>query len=513
MESATVRMSSVEGRVSHFKNKGKCVSELRRRRAEVSVELRKAKKEEQILKRRNVNAVHELVQQEERNEQWSAEKIVEGVCSDNLHYQLQATQAARKILSREPNPPIDSIIEAGLIPRFVYFLYLSQFAPIQFEAAWALTNIASGTSEQTRAVVEGGAIPAFINLVSSPHPHISEQAIWALGNIAGDGPNARDQIISHKGLHPLLKLVHVPDLDVYTSDYLRNLAWTLSNLCRSKNPAPPLTAVEELLPALHALLLHNNDKAVLAETCWAVSYLTDASNERIEMVVRAGLVPHLVRLLACGDHTIVTPALRSLGNIVTGTDEQTQCVLNEGALTHFPLLLRHQKPNIQKEAAWAVSNITAGKNNQIQAVIDAGLIPILEEILRSGDNNTQKEAVWAVTNFTNGGTVEQLAYLVQCHVLPSLVQLLSVKDNKIILIILEAIHNILEMAKNTGESDKLLSIFEEAGGLEQLEILMSHGNEAVYKSSQKIYDCFLSQKDEEMAPPEAMGDALETFTF
>jgi hypothetical protein len=71
-------------------------------------------------------------------------------------------------------------------------------------------------------------------------------------------------------------------------------------------------------------LIFSPDEEVLTDACWALSYLSDGPNEKIQAVIEAGVCKRVIELLMHPSPTIQTPALRTVGNIVTGDDLQVR---------------------------------------------------------------------------------------------------------------------------------------------------------------------------------------------
>ncbi|XP_075641480.1 importin subunit alpha-like [Castanea sativa] len=485
----------------------------RRRREDNMVEIRKNRREESLQKKRREGLVAPQMPSTPTSEKKleSLPAMVAGVCSDDMNLQLEATTQFRKLLSIERSPPINEVVQSGVVPRFVEFLARDEFPQLQFEAAWALTNIASGTSENTRVVIDHGAIPIFVKLLGSPADDVREQAVWALGNVAGDSPKCRDLVLSHGALMPLLLQFN----EHAKLSMLRNATWTLSNFCRGK-PPPPFEQTKPAIPALERLI-QSNDEEVLTDACWALSYLSDGTNDKIQAVIDAGVCPRLVELLLHPSPTVLIPALRTVGNIVTGDDMQTQCMINHQALPCLLNLLTHNhKKSIKKEACWTISNITAGNVNQIQAVIEAGIIPPLVQLLQIAEFEIKKEAAWAISNATSGGTHDQIKYLVSQGCIKPLCDLLICPDPRIVTVCLEGLENILkvgEAEKNMGKTDVNLNaqLIDDAEGIDKIENLQSHDNNEIYEKAVKILETYWVEDDDEPLPP---GDVPQSsFNF
>ncbi|ORD94972.1 IMA2 [Enterospora canceri] len=393
----------------------------RKQRQEENVELRRVRTEELLKKKREAlesttNVVYAASRQ--KLESYQPEDIYNGA------YEF------RLVLSQENNPPIQAVIDSGIVNRVVDLLEPSFYVnagialeranAIRIECAWILTNICTGTHEQTRVVARTRAPMLLVEMLCEEDHGVVDQSVWCLGNIAGDCEEFRDALIQMDVVEKTIHKINKYGTDQLNIKILRNLLWLLSNLNRGRNPSPEKENMQKSLLVFEQFCLSQDAETV--STCfWGISYICDSDEELTTYILNSVMFRKMYELLSSftqylqtqrGTKSIqtticisaISPLIRTVGNIVSGSDEQTEIVIKSGIIEMLPVIFYNfgskKIARIRKEICWTLSNISAGTVNQVRHLFDRRFISMLIDAISKYEIFIRKEAIYALVSIS-----------------------------------------------------------------------------------------------------------------
>jgi len=344
--------------------------------------------------------------------------------------------------------------------------------------------------------------------------------LYALGNIAIEGPEYRDLVIKEGRFHNHILGVMEIAAKYLTESCLRNTvesaAWCMSKLCIHK-PPPPLEIVVPAIDAAALTINRQKDASILGEAISTLSELADSGSDRIALIIRTGILPKLVELIKDDRLDVAYCSLKTIGNITYGNEEQTEAVLNSKGLAALKDILKKPLKKLKKDACWVLSNIAAGSPNQVQALFAEGLIELVIKNLAIESLEIKKEALCVISNATNNITKEQIEYLLRQNIIEVLGCAIKSPNVELIGITLRVFDNILNKAKEDfGEINPVVLQIENVGCLKSIEKLQYHDNQLIYKLANDILRKYfqLEEVNEAIAPKDTnMTNEISIFDF
>ncbi|KAL0910890.1 hypothetical protein M5K25_018987 [Dendrobium thyrsiflorum] len=394
-------------------------------------------------------------------------------------------RALRHLLSKTEIPPIDAAIRADVIPALVQCLSFGSEDDQLLEAAWCLTNIAAGESEETKSLLP--ALPLLIaHLGEKSSLPVAEQCAWALGNVAGEGEELRNILLAQGALIPLARLM-VSD----KGSMAQTAAWALSNLIKGPDSraATDLIKVAGTLDAIKRHL-QMGDNELATEVAWVVVYLTALSEYALHVLAKSEVVPLLIGRLAASDNLqLLIPVLRSLGNLIAGADYVISAVLIVGQ-------------DITDRAISALVKCLKSENRALkkhkELVFSSEAASFLLDLLSSAPFDIRKEAAFVLGNLcvSPGDGVRQpeiivnhLVSLVNNGCLPGFLNLVRSPDVEAARLGLQFLELVMRGMPN-GEGPKLVELED---GIDAMERFQFHENEEMRIMANALVDKYFGE--------------------
>ncbi|KAJ6249379.1 importin alpha [Anaeramoeba flamelloides] len=426
-------------RQERFKQKKSHTSSINKR-INYNIQISKSKRENGLMKRRNIiveslndENLESNIQRETISFKQELNVFVKYINSNNQKNVLEGIHGIRLMLSVQDNPPVKQVLQTGVIPKI-------------------LTYFATNTD-------------------------YDQQCIWALGNLAGDSAIFRDQILDYDEI--IEKISNIYSIKNISLQMARNGVWVL---------------VKKAIPTFTRLIM-NRDVGLISDASWGLSFVVSTKKKAIDAIIDSGSIPRLVFLLGREDKEILIPVLRTLASVVSGNFTQTNEVLQYGILSYFQKLLSHKHSEIRRLSCWTLSNITAGDPQQIESVYKSGIIPHLIELFEKDIEKIQKEICWVLSNIVECGEEAHIHLLVEKGVIKVFCKFLNTPDLRIVRICLESLEKILELGKQNFNNEMNMSNLyitqvEEMRGFEKMSKLLEEKTQNITKTTKRILDNF-----------------------
>lgn len=444
--------------------------------------------------------------------QWSNEPIdinnlgtyLADINSNDIMLQHRGIMGIRRILCEHKDVPIQAIIDQNAVPKIIEFTQRDNQRHLQLEATWTLANLASGTTEQTRSLIQKKVIEVFIAISQSEYSQIVEQAVWGLGNISGDCLEFRNLILKSNAPRILLntytKFTQNPTI-------ISHITWVFSNLCRIRHEKEPFSSsLRDIVANLIQTFTYHSNSAILDDCLMGIckyvkqQYIPLFTDDNFILKLRqfysmllADFAGNILKISAV--HAIV-------GGITSSEDAYTDKVIKAGFLADITKVISINNETLLREICWITSNIAIGTEEQINALLsEQGMLDKLFQLSFSDNTELSKEAVWSVCNLTKTKLDANITLLFEKGVLNLFKHFLSEEfEIRRIILVMEGLIQLMSYFESKGPNEKanFMDLLVKEGIGEQIEALQAHSADLVYLKALFILETHFVLEEEEL---------------
>lgn len=243
------------------------------------------------------------------------------------------------------------LVNAGAIPVLVSLLS-SHDVDVQYYCTTALSNIAvDGNNRKKLAQTEPKLVFSLVHLMDSTSPKVQCQAALALRNLASD-ENYQLEIVRAKGLFPLLRLLQSTFLPLILSAVacIRNIS------IHPKNESPIIEA--GFLRPLVDLLGSTDNEEIQCHAISTLRNLAASSDKNKELVLEAGAVQKCKQLVLEVPLSVQSEMTAAIA-VLALSDDLKAHLLSLGVFDVLIPLTASESIEVQGNSAAALGNLSS----------------------------------------------------------------------------------------------------------------------------------------------------------